>query len=132
MKNISLFLLISTIFLSGCTEKQASKTVTKSAYFDYSNSDDQFTGGIKMIPITTPKGTFNVWTKRVGNNPYYFMADQAEHTNFLNVLMAIFQMKKSNTSIMTNWIPITAINQMIQHYGQQRILWKKSNKCVKL
>jgi proline iminopeptidase len=22
-----------------------------------------------MIPITTPKGTFNVWTKRVGNNP---------------------------------------------------------------
>ena len=22
-----------------------------------------------MIPIETPKGTFNVWTKRVGNNP---------------------------------------------------------------
>jgi proline iminopeptidase len=22
-----------------------------------------------MIPITTPLGTFNVWTKRVGNNP---------------------------------------------------------------
>ncbi len=22
-----------------------------------------------MIPITTPKGTFNVYTKRVGNNP---------------------------------------------------------------
>lgn len=22
-----------------------------------------------MIPITTPKGTFNVWTKRAGNNP---------------------------------------------------------------
>ena len=22
-----------------------------------------------MIPITTPKGTFKVWTKRVGNNP---------------------------------------------------------------
>ena len=22
-----------------------------------------------MIPITTPKGTFHVWTKRVGNNP---------------------------------------------------------------
>lgn len=27
------------------------------------------TGGVRMIPITTPKGTFNVWTKRVGNNP---------------------------------------------------------------
>jgi proline iminopeptidase len=22
-----------------------------------------------MIPITTPKGTFKVWTKTVGNNP---------------------------------------------------------------
>ena len=27
------------------------------------------TGGIKIIPIETPKGTFRVWTKRVGNNP---------------------------------------------------------------
>jgi len=24
---------------------------------------------VKMIPVTTPKGTFRVWTKRVGNNP---------------------------------------------------------------
>lgn len=27
------------------------------------------TGGIKIIPIETPKGKFNVWTKRIGNNP---------------------------------------------------------------
>ena len=27
------------------------------------------TGGIMKIPVKTPKGTFNVWTKRVGNNP---------------------------------------------------------------
>ncbi|SFO32545.1 proline iminopeptidase [Chitinophaga sp. YR627] len=27
------------------------------------------TGGVKMIPIKTPKGVFNVWTKRIGNNP---------------------------------------------------------------
>jgi proline iminopeptidase len=26
-------------------------------------------GGAKMIPIKTAAGTFNVWTKRVGNNP---------------------------------------------------------------
>lgn len=26
-------------------------------------------GGVKIIPITTPKGTFKVWTKRFGNNP---------------------------------------------------------------
>jgi proline iminopeptidase len=27
------------------------------------------TGGVKMIPIETPKGKFNVWSKRIGNNP---------------------------------------------------------------
>jgi len=40
-----------------------------SAYLDSSGRDDAPTGGVKLIPITTPKGTFNVWTKRVGNNP---------------------------------------------------------------
>ncbi len=44
-------------------------TAEKSSYFDYSNSDDQQSGGIKMIPIKTPKGIFNVYTKRMGNNP---------------------------------------------------------------
>ena len=55
----------------GCAEKQTnpSESTNKYDYMDYSNQDDQKTGGIKMIPITTPKGTFNVWTKRVGNNP---------------------------------------------------------------
>lgn len=38
-------------------------------YLDFSQRDDQFTGGIKMIPISTPSGDFKVWTKRVGNNP---------------------------------------------------------------
>jgi proline iminopeptidase len=38
---------------------------------DYFKTTDQGirTGGIEMIPVTTPKGTFNVWTKRIGNNP---------------------------------------------------------------
>ena len=27
------------------------------------------TGGVKIIPIETPKGKFNVWTKSIGNNP---------------------------------------------------------------
>ncbi|HEX8658442.1 MAG TPA: proline iminopeptidase-family hydrolase [Hymenobacter sp.] len=26
-------------------------------------------GGVQVIPISTPKGKFNVWTKRFGNNP---------------------------------------------------------------
>jgi proline iminopeptidase len=39
------------------------------AYFDSTGRDDVLSGGVKLIPITTPKGTFKVWTKRVGNNP---------------------------------------------------------------
>ena len=27
------------------------------------------TGGVQIIPINTPKGRFNIWTKRFGNNP---------------------------------------------------------------
>ena len=72
MKNAIHILIISASILLSCAEKQETqKTETdcKSDYFDYSNSDSQITGGIKMIPITTPKGTFNVWTKRMGNNP---------------------------------------------------------------
>lgn len=38
-------------------------------YFDNRGREDVLTGGVKMIPIDTPKGRFRVWTKRVGNNP---------------------------------------------------------------
>lgn len=38
-------------------------------YFDQTGRDDLLTGGVRMLPITTPKGTFHVWTKRIGNNP---------------------------------------------------------------
>ena len=38
-------------------------------YLDYAGRDDLLSGGVKLIPIETPKGKFRVWTKRVGNNP---------------------------------------------------------------
>jgi proline iminopeptidase len=38
-------------------------------YFDQSGRDDVWTGGVKMIPIETSLGTFQVWTKRIGNHP---------------------------------------------------------------
>lgn len=44
-------------------------TSHSSAYFDHSDRDDVWTGGVRMVPVQTPKGTFRVWTKRVGNNP---------------------------------------------------------------
>jgi proline iminopeptidase len=38
-------------------------------YYDRTGRPDALAGGVRMIPITTPLGTFNVWTKRIGNNP---------------------------------------------------------------
>ena len=41
----------------------------ESSYLDYSMLADKNSGGARLIPIKTPLGEFNVWTKRVGNNP---------------------------------------------------------------
>jgi proline iminopeptidase len=71
MKTNILLLIPFICLLLACNEKTNTPTTeieTESSYFDYSNSKDQKTGGIKMIPIQTAKGTFNVWTKRMGNN----------------------------------------------------------------
>ncbi|HYC88250.1 MAG TPA: proline iminopeptidase-family hydrolase [Thermoanaerobaculia bacterium] len=50
------------LLLAACTTTQPSN------YFTPREPGIQ-AGGVRMIPITTPKGTFNVWTKRTGNNP---------------------------------------------------------------
>jgi proline iminopeptidase len=39
------------------------------SYFDNAGRDDVLSGGVKVVPIQTPKGEFHVWTKRTGNNP---------------------------------------------------------------
>lgn len=68
--------LLTLLLFSGCKEdkvdaasKTTSEETTKNPYLDFSGRDDQSTGGIKMIPISTPIGNFKVWTKRIGNNP---------------------------------------------------------------
>jgi proline iminopeptidase len=42
---------------------------TPASYLDNSKRADRLTGGVRSVPISTPHGTFKVWTKRVGNNP---------------------------------------------------------------
>jgi proline iminopeptidase len=73
MKKLLPFFLLISITLQYCTnEKQNIKDgdkITLSQYFDTTGRDDILWGGIKMIKINTPKGNFNVWTKRTGNNP---------------------------------------------------------------
>ena len=45
----------------------AGRAVT--TYLDNSARGDRLSGGIRRIPVTTPYGTFRVWTRRFGNNP---------------------------------------------------------------
>ncbi len=62
-----LSVLAVTVSLQGCTGELSGKPL--SAYFDNSGRADVLSGGVRLIPIETPSGTFRVWTKRVGNNP---------------------------------------------------------------
>lgn len=56
--------LIAILLLQACATAP-----TSSSYFDNGGRTDVLSGGVRMIPIQTEKGTFRVWTKRVGNNP---------------------------------------------------------------
>lgn len=61
--------LLGLMLSFGCSPVTTEKNNPKDDYLSFTNRDDQFTGGIKMIDVSTPKGEFKVWTKRVGNNP---------------------------------------------------------------
>ena len=71
MRSLLLLSLVTCLFLFSCNHTRESSMNETSDCENYLTNDreDQFQGGIKMIPIETPKGTFKVWTKRVGNNP---------------------------------------------------------------
>ena len=66
MKTFATFFLV--VLLSFFVSCQKIVSENSSVYFEKSNDSIQ-NGGVKVIPITTSKGTFNVWTKRIGNNP---------------------------------------------------------------
>jgi proline iminopeptidase len=54
----------------GTAERLRCGTVPFDAsYLDNSDRADVVSGGVRMIPISTPSGTYRVWTKRIGNNP---------------------------------------------------------------
>lgn len=67
LKNISFMLSLYVLFLmTSCME--TSTTMSIQDYFKSTETGVK-TGGVKVIPIETPKGKFNVWTKSFGNNP---------------------------------------------------------------
>ncbi len=64
---VAVLVAITTLFAPRA--HAATAPAIPSSYLDYSGHDDILSGGVKMIPIVTTKGTFHVWTKRIGNNP---------------------------------------------------------------
>jgi proline iminopeptidase len=65
-------LIVLVILMSGCNSETKQTDIATSAaadYFQVKDPVEKLTGGVRMIPIITSKGTFRVWTKRVGNNP---------------------------------------------------------------
>lgn len=62
MKKIVGLFLIALVFV--CCQKTES-----SSYYLQDTTKGMKNGGVKMVEIATPKGKFNVWTKRIGNNP---------------------------------------------------------------
>ena len=59
-------ILILFVFAS-CKQEATTTDISLPDYFNY--GDSIASGGVRMIPISTPVGTFKVWTKRFGNNP---------------------------------------------------------------
>ncbi len=66
MRNRTNLLPLLILLITACHEPKNDIGVKE--YFTTTDSGVQ-NGGVKVIPIETPKGKFNVWTKRFGNNP---------------------------------------------------------------
>lgn len=66
-------LIAGVLLTPACNQPNAPAEAAASAaapvgYFENSETGVQ-DGNVRVIPIRTPKGTFNVWTKQVGSNP---------------------------------------------------------------
>ncbi len=66
-----LALAVGTLLFVACVGEQPPNAPAPAppGYLDSTGRDDALSGGVRLIPVNTPKGTFRVWTKRVGNNP---------------------------------------------------------------
>ncbi len=60
------------LFTTACnrSDEKSASAAPPASYYDNSGRADAWTGGSRMVPISTPKGNFHVWVKRVGNNPH--------------------------------------------------------------
>jgi len=64
----SLVFVIILMVIVACQPSKPLEEKSATNYFLHKNSGIQ-NGGVKMIPLETERGIFNVWTKTIGNNP---------------------------------------------------------------
>lgn len=62
-------LAVCALLTQACATGGGAPPGDAARYFDQTGRTDVLSGGARRIPIQTAKGTFHVWTKRVGNNP---------------------------------------------------------------
>ncbi|HKR06168.1 MAG TPA: proline iminopeptidase-family hydrolase [Bacteroidia bacterium] len=69
-KIMSILPMAAMCLIFSCSE-QPEKLKDTSPGLSYFKSEEMGVqnGNVKVIPVETPKGKFNVWTKRFGNNP---------------------------------------------------------------
>ena len=68
---VCIFLLFTGLFsVTACKNRKVNSygDIPVKYYFS-DNQDGIKTGGVQIVKIHTPKGSFKVWTKRIGNNP---------------------------------------------------------------
>ncbi|MBI5914623.1 MAG: proline iminopeptidase-family hydrolase [Bacteroidetes bacterium] len=74
MKKLTFLVAVSATWcMVSCTSPQTQPAapaggITLQSYFAPQGQGVQ-NGGVKVVQIETPKGKFNIWTKRFGNNP---------------------------------------------------------------
>ncbi|MBA3663721.1 MAG: proline iminopeptidase-family hydrolase [Bacteroidetes bacterium] len=56
-----------SVFLFACSIKTEPSEKNNISY--YYDKDSIKSGGVKTLNLQTPKGSFKIWTKRIGNNP---------------------------------------------------------------
>ena len=101
------------ILFSSCTQPDANSiTYLQAAYFSPTDSGVQ-SGGAKLISINTPKGKFNIWTKRVGNNPTIKLlllnGGPGARMNISNAWKTFYLQQELSLSIMINLVVVTPL-----------------------
>jgi proline iminopeptidase len=68
MRVVAPAIMVCMLLIAGCQKSQQAEQALAPDPAA-SSPGEVLTGGVRMIEITTPKGPFHVWTKRIGNNP---------------------------------------------------------------